>query len=224
MEGKFVVIEGLDGCGKSTQVSLLQQRLQQEGIAYKFIHFPMLNQGLYGTLIAEFLRGEFGSLEEVHPKLVALLYANDRMEHIHKIRQWLDEGCFVLADRYVASNIAYQCAKLKDESAKASLKEWILDLEFEQNHLPWPDKMFFLNVPFDFIRKSLTTTREGNDRDYLNGKQDIHESSIAFQAEVYKEYVKMTGEGRLQEIRCFDEHQHLLAKEKIHQQIYQSIE
>ena len=223
MKGKFVVIEGLDGCGKSTQVSLLQQCLQQEGIAYKFIHFPMLNQGLYGTLIAEFLRGEFGSLEEVHPKLVALLYANDRMEHIHKIRQWLDEGCFVLADRYVASNIAYQCAKLKDESAKASLKEWILNLEFEQNHLPWPDKMFFLNVPFDFIRKSLTTTREGNDRDYLNGKQDIHESSMAFQVEVYKEYIKMTEEGRLQEIRCYDEQNRLLTKEDIHQRILRMV-
>lgn len=224
MKGKFIVIEGLDGCGKSTQVDLLQQRLRQEGIAYRFIHFPMLNQGLYGTLIAEFLRGEFGTLEEVHPKLVALLYANDRMEHVHKIRQGLDEGCFVLADRYVASNVAYQCAKLKDERAKAALKAWILDLEFGQNGLPLPDKMFFLHVPFDFIRKSLTSTREGNDRDYLNGKRDIHESSIAFQSEVYKEYIKMTGEGRLQEIRCFDADNRLLPKEDIHQRLFRLVE
>ena len=161
MRGKFIVIEGLDGCGKSTQVSLLQQRLQQEGIAYRFIHFPMLNQGVYGTLIAEFLRGEFGTLEEVHPKLVALLFANDRLEHVRKIREWLDEGCCVLADRYVASNIAFQCAKLKNEQEKTDLKNWILDFEFTHNRLPRPDKTFFLNVPISFIRKSLTNARTG---------------------------------------------------------------
>ena len=219
MRGKFIVIEGLDGCGKSTQVSLLQQRLQQEGIAYRFIHFPMLNQGAYGTLIAEFLRGEFGTLEEVHPKLVALLFANDRLEHVRKIREWLDEGCCVLADRYVASNIAFQCAKLKDEQEKTDLKNWILDFEFTHNRLPRPDKTFFLNVPISFIRKSLTNARTGNDRDYLNGKQDIHESSMAFQMEVYKEYIKMTEEGRLQEIRCFDADDLLLSKEDIHQRV-----
>ena len=81
MKGKFIVIEGLDGCGKSTQVRLLQQKLEADGTAHRFIHFPMLNQGVYGNLTAEFLRGEFGSLEEVHPKLVALLFANDRLEH-----------------------------------------------------------------------------------------------------------------------------------------------
>lgn len=219
MRGKFVVIEGLDGCGKSTQVHLLQQQMQQKGIAYRFIHFPMLNQGIYGTLIAEFLRGEFGTLEEVHPKLVALLFANDRQEHVQKIREWLEEGCCVLADRYVASNIAFQCAKLKDEPEKTALKNWILDFEFNHNRLPRPDKTFFLNVPIDFIRKSLTNDRTGNDRDYLNGKQDIHESSMDFQTEVYKEYIKMTEEGRLQEVRCFDEHNRLLTKEDIHQRI-----
>ena len=223
MRGKFIVIEGLDGCGKSTQVHLLQQRMQQEGIAYRFIHFPMLNQGIYGTLIAEFLRGEFGTLEEVHPKLVALLFANDRQEHVQKIREWLEEGCCVLADRYVASNIAFQCAKLKDETEKAALKSWILDFEFNHNGLPRPDKTFFLNVPIDFIRKSLTNARTGNDRDYLNGKQDIHESSMAFQVEVYKEYIQMTEEGRLQEIRCYDEQNRLLTKEDIHQRILRMI-
>lgn len=224
MRGRFIVIEGLDGCGKSTQVGLLQHTLKQQGIDYQFIHFPMLNRGVYGTLIAEFLRGEFGTLEEVHPKLVALLFANDRLEHIYKIKQWLDKGCCVLADRYVASNIAFQCAKLKDEEEKKALKNWILDFEFKHNALPQPDKTFFLNVPLDFIRTSLTSERNGDDRKYLNGKKDIHESSMSFQTEVYKEYHKMTEEGRLQEIRCFDEHNRLLPKEDIHQRILSLVE
>ena len=116
MQGKFFVIEGLDGCGKSTQLELLKNLCDQQGVAYKYIHFPMLNQGVYGTLIAEFLRGEFGTLEQVHPKLVALLFAGDRMEHINTIKEWLAEGYCVLADRYVYSNIAFQCAKLHRSS------------------------------------------------------------------------------------------------------------
>ena len=123
MKGKFIVIEGLDGCGKSTQVRLLQQKLEADGTAHRFIHFPMLNQGVYGNLTAEFLRGEFGSLEEVHPKLVALLFANDRLEHIGIIREWLDKGYCVLADRYVYSNVAFQCAKLKAEENTADVEK-----------------------------------------------------------------------------------------------------
>jgi dTMP kinase len=72
MEGKIIVIEGLDGSGKSTQIELLKTKLKIMGVDYKYIHFPMLNQGRYGELIAEFLRGEYGTVEGVHPKLVAV--------------------------------------------------------------------------------------------------------------------------------------------------------
>ena len=194
MKGKFIVIEGLDGCGKSTQVRLLQQMMEETGSEHRFIHFPMLNQGVYGTLIAEFLRGEFGSLEEVHPKLVALLFANDRMEHIGRIREWLDGGCCVLADRYVYSNIAFQCAKLKSDEERLRLKDWILDYEFGHNALPRPDRTLFLDMPFSFIERSLSSEREGDDRGYLNGKKDIHEQSMEFQRNVLAMYKRLLAE------------------------------
>ena len=88
MKGKFWVVEGLDGCGKTTQMECLKQALEKRNIPYKYIHFPMLNKGVYGELVAEFLRGEYGTVEGVHPKLVALLFANDRMEHISTIIDW----------------------------------------------------------------------------------------------------------------------------------------
>jgi len=224
MQGKFYVIEGLDGCGKSTQLELLKGLCNKQEVAYKFIHFPMLNQGVYGTLIAEFLRGEFGTLEQVHPKLVALLFAGDRMEHIGTINKWLEEGYCVLADRYVYSNIAFQCAKLTDEEEKAQLKAWILDYEFNINRLPRPDKSFFLNVPFSHVEKSLSNARTGNDRDYLNGKQDIHEASLNFQRGVYNEYCKLlTEQDDLLQIDCFDSNGNFLPKEEIHQKIAETI-
>lgn len=224
MQGKFYVIEGLDGCGKSTQLELLKERCKQEGVAYKYIHFPMLNQGIYGTLIAEFLRGEFGTLEQVHPKLVALLFAGDRMEHIDTIKQWLADGYCVLTDRFVYSNIAYQCAKLSNPEEKQRLKKWILEYEFKTNALPRPDRSFFLNVPFSFVEQSLTNARTGNDRNYLNGKQDIHEASLHFQQQVYNEYMGLLNEQPdLLSVNCCDEQHHFLPKEDIHRRIMQLI-
>lgn len=220
MRGNFIVIEGLDGCGKSTQLSLLREYIESQGRRCEYIHFPMVDQGVYGKLIAEFLRGEYGSLETVHPKLVALLFANDRLEHVEKIRQWIAEGAVVLADRYVYSNVAYQCAKLSDSVEKQQLKEWILDFEFLHNKLPEPEFSFFLNVPFEAVEKTLTQERTGEEREYLKGKEDIHENALDFQKSVYQEYIGLLeSEKRIVDIRCFDEQNRFLSKEEIHQRI-----
>jgi dTMP kinase len=220
MRGNFIVIEGLDGCGKSTQLSLLREYIESQGRRCEYIHFPMVDQGVYGKLIAEFLRGEYGSLETVHPKLVALLFANDRLEHVEKIRQWIAEGAVVLADRYVYSNVAYQCAKLSDSVEKQQLKEWILDFEFFHNKLPEPEFSFFLNVPFEAVEKTLTQERTGEEREYLKGKEDIHENALDFQKSVYQEYIGLLeSEKRIVDIRCFDEQNRFLSKEEIHQKI-----
>jgi len=191
MEGKLIVVEGLDGSGKSTQIALLKDFFDNKGIENKFIHFPMMNQGVYGKLIAQFLRGEFGSVESVHPKLVALLFANDRKEHIKMIEEWLSTGYIVFADRYVNSNIAFQCAKTVGAVAKESLKEWILDFEYSTNELPKPYRSIYLDVPFDFVQNSLNKVRTGEDRSYLEGATDIHEDSLELQLQVMMEYKKM---------------------------------
>lgn len=223
MKGKLITIEGLDGAGKSTQIALLTQKLTQLGHRYQFIHFPMLNQGVYGHLIAEFLRGEFGSLDEVHPKLVALLFAEDRNEHKSKINQWLADGYVVILDRYVKSNIAFQCAKLKNEKAKADLKNWILDFEFNYNQLPRPQLSFFLDLPLSVIRSSLSQARTGEDRSYLNGKTDIHEESMELQVNVLQEYKSLLKEyNNFYEIPCASP-SGWLSPEDIHRQIYDKL-
>ena len=156
--------------------------------------------------------------------LVALLFANDRMEHISTIIDWLEEGYYVIADRYVYSNIAYQCAKLSEEGEKESLKNWILDFEFHRNALPMPDKTLFLSVPLSFIKKSLSETRTGDDRDYLNGKEDIHEKSLSFQENVYKEYLKLLDSREdFGKVDCFDAGGCFLPKEEIHAKIWETL-
>lgn len=224
MKGKIITIEGLDGAGKSTQIDLLVNRLTSLNIKHKFIHFPMLNKGVYGELVAEFLRGEFGSIETVHPKLVALLFAEDRKEHKGKLLQWIEEGYLIIMDRYVNSNIAFQCAKIEDLKEKNELKKWILDFEFGVNELPLPSLSLFLHVPFDNIKKSLTHPRVGEDRNYLDGKVDIHEDSLALQRKVYDEYLDLLNEQPdFYEIKCFSNDTDWLPPEAIHESIMEKI-
>jgi len=217
---KFFVIEGLDGSGKTTQLELLRQHLRKQGKAFQDIHFPKLNQGVFGNMIAQFLRGEFGGLNEVHPQLVALLFAADRHEHAKTLENWLHDGQILIADRYVNSNIAFQCAKLNDESEKTALREWILNIEYSYYKIPRPVVSLYLDVPFKAVQKSLSKEREGKDRDYLNGKKDIHEADLNFQEKVRQEYLKMVkNQVDFHLIQCTDDQGNFLPPDKIHHKI-----
>lgn len=201
----FIVLEGLDGAGKSTQVGMLTQMLDREGKEYEFLHFPRFDAPVYGELIARFLRGELGPLESVDPYLVALIFAGDRAEAADMIRAWLNEGKWVITDRFVYSNVAYQCAKLDTRADREHLRDWILDLEFNHNDLPRPDVSLFLDVPFSFTQSRLLSAREGNDRDYLCGAKDIHEESLDLQWNVREMYLSCAAvDDRLKIIDCSD--------------------
>jgi len=200
---KLFVIEGVDGAGKSTQIKLLRDFFSKKGYACEYLHFPRTESPFFGELIARFLRGEFGSLNDVDPYLVAMLYAGDRKDASTMINSWLAEGKIVLLDRYTYSNIAYQCAKLKNEPEKDKLMRWILSLEFNHFAIPRPDLNIFLDVPFTFTEKNLSKTRTGNDRNYLNGTRDIHEESMVFQKMVRDIYLRVSrSDDRLAVIDC----------------------
>ncbi len=185
----FIVLEGLDGAGKSTQVRMLREWFARRGTESEYIHFPRFDAPVYGELVSRFLRGEFGSAEGVDPYLVALLFAGDRAEAAPQLREWLSQGKAVILDRYVYSNVGYQCAKLPRGGQRQRLARWILDLEFGHNAIPRPDLSLFLDVPFSFTEQKLTAVREGEDRDYLQGADDIHESSLALQRAVRGVYL-----------------------------------
>ncbi len=184
----LIVLEGLDGAGKSTQVKKLREYLESVCKSLEYIHFPRYDAPVYGDLISRFLRGDFGSNETVHPQLVALLYAEDRHGAAPEMRKVIDAGGTVLLDRYVYSNIAYQCAKVSDPEQKENLRQWIFDTEYGDFNLPKPDLNLFLDVPISFVEKKLTSSRKGGDRDYLAGGTDIHEADMQFQCRVRDVY------------------------------------
>ena len=197
----LIVLEGLDGAGKSTQVKLLKEYLTGKGVNLRYLHFPRYDAPLYGDLIGKYLRGDLGSIEQVHPQIVALLFALDRMDAAATIKEWLAAGDCVLLDRYVYSNIAYQCAKMatqeqygpQREELAEELRKWIFDTEYNKYGIPKPDLNLFLDVPISFVDSKLKESRSGDDdRDYLNGKSDIHEADIRFQISVREFYLRQT--------------------------------
>ena len=185
----FIVLEGLDGAGKSTQIRMLRQLFADRGVESEYVHFPRFDSPVYGQLIARFLRGEFGGVQAVDHYLVALIFAGDRADAAPQIRQWLAEGKAVVLDRYVYSNVGFQCAKLPAGEERDRLADWIVNLEFGHNALPRPDLSLFLDVPFAFTERKLSEVREGDDRDYLQGGQDIHEASLQLQQDVRSVYL-----------------------------------
>ena len=203
----LVVLEGLDGAGKSTQVKKLRTYLESLYGSLEYVHFPRYDAPVYGELISRFLRGDFGSNEAVHPQLVALLFAEDRHGAAPAMKDTLEKGGVILLDRYVYSNIAYQCAKLKDENEAEALRDWIFNTEYGDFALPKPDLNIFLDVPISFVESKLKANRAGDDRDYLAGAQDIHEADIEFQKKVRAIYRRQCElDPKFIRIDCSDEY------------------
>ena len=212
----LTVLEGLDGAGKSTQVKKLRAYLESLNGNLEYIHFPRYDAPVYGDLISRFLRGDFGSNETVHPQLVALLFAEDRHGAAPQMKQVLEQGGNILLDRYVYSNIAYQCAKLNDADEAAALRDWIFETEYGNFELPKPDLNIVLDVPISFVESKLKSQRGGADRDYLEGAQDIHEADIEFQKrvrDIYRQQCEI--DPKFIRIDCSDDYGQMLPPEEI---------
>jgi len=219
----LIVVEGLDGAGKSTQVALLKAWLQERG-GLEYIHFPRYDAPVYGDLISRFLQGRFGANDAVHPQLVALLFAEDRHGAAPEMKAALAAGKTVLLDRYVYSNIAYQCAKLSDPEEREALREWILKTEYGPFGLPKPDINLFLDVPISFVAESLSAARNGDDRGYLGGAQDIHEADICFQQEVRTVYLRQAAlDPHFLRVDCADDSGRMLPPEGIFERVLATV-
>lgn len=221
----LIVIEGLDGAGKSTQIRLLADYFNKKGVKNSYLHFPRMDAPYFGEMIARFLRGELGDVNQVDPYVVALLYACDRSDASRMIKNWLEMGEIVILDRYVYSNVGFQCAKIKDSEEQDHLRKWIVDLEFNYYKIPRPQLNLFLDVPFQFTVDRLTEIRQGDDREYLKGKEDIHEKDLSFQEKVRQIYLKQEAfDPCFKVVRCYDEVNKVLKPEDIFKLIIEKVE
>ncbi len=224
-QGLFLVLEGTDGSGKSSQIALLEDFFRKAGRRVETIHFPRLDAKPYGGVIAEFLRGGFGGVDAVHPKLAALLYALDRAQAAHSLKILLGAGELVLADRYLFSNIAYQCAKVRDAAGRKALADWIEALEYGSHGIPRPDLTLYLDVPPAFSRATLSGARAGADRAYLKGGADIHEKSGELQERVRGMFLALAKArpGELGVVDCRDGGGGMADRQTIHSRVLDAL-
>jgi len=188
---KLLVLEGLDSSGKGTQLELIKKYCEKHNYKYAYIHFPIYRNNEASNIIAAYLRGEYGDINKVNPVFVANIYAMDRFLYLPELQKQLGNNDVVLLDRYVFSNMAYQGAKYDTETQANIIREWIDEFEFGFLELPYPDLNIFFDVPIEIIEQRLNEIREGNDREYLNGKKDIHEKDIEYQKKVRDNYIAL---------------------------------
>jgi len=180
-KGKFIVVDGIDGSGKATQVELLTKKLEKDGYKVKKIDFPRYDTNFFGKLLGECLTGKYGNFIEVNPRIASVLYAADRWESSSNIKEWLDKGYIVIADRYVSSNQIHQGGKLKDNKSRSEFLKWLDQMEFDVFKIPRPDGIVFLHLPVK-LSMELMEKRKKEDpkkiRKYMEGKKDLAEEDF----------------------------------------------
>lgn len=170
-KGKIIVIDGLDGCGKSTQLKLAEEKLKGMGRNVKTISFPDYDSPS-SSLVRMYLGGEFSDdPEDINAYAASSFYAVDRYASFMKY--WKDDyfsGALILAARYVSSNAIHQMVKLGRDEYDAYL-DWLYDYEHKKLGIPLADSVIFLDMPVDVSQKLLAKRYN-----YDDSRKDIHEA------------------------------------------------
>ncbi|MGN0630147.1 MAG: dTMP kinase [Ruminococcus sp.] len=174
-KGKLIVLDGIDGCGKTTQFTLLSDKLREMNVPVKPVSFPEYDKPS-AALVKMYLGGEFSSVPGgVNSYAASSFYAVDRFAS-YKL-YWENEynsGKLILASRYTSSNAIHQMSKLPEEQWDEYL-EWLEDYEYDKLGLPKPDCVILLSMPLEISQKLLMERYDGD-----SGKKDIHESDLEY--------------------------------------------
>lgn len=173
--GRLIVIDGLDGSGKTTQFERVDQWLTRREVSHRCICFPQYDDPS-SALVKLYLSGAFGDdPDAVNAYAASSFYAVDRYASYK--RYWEREyrqGQLILAARYTTSNALHQMPKLPRDQWDGYLR-WLTQYEYEQLQLPRPDRVLLLDVP-PVVSQELMTQRYAGDE----GKKDIHERDVAY--------------------------------------------
>lgn len=218
-KGKLIVIEGSDGAGKATQLHLLRDHLEKKRIPVKVVDFPRYHNSFYGKMIAQFLRGEYGSLEQIHPHLISVVYAMDRADARKQMETWLKKGDVILANRYATSNMAHQSSRIPPEEKEEFIR-WIVELEYNLNKIPKEDIVIYLHVPYT-ISQELILQKSKEQRTYAGGKKkDMVEEDIEYLRKSEEAYLELVERfPHWLKIECVHEEGKLRSREDIHEEV-----
>ena len=214
---KLIIIEGLDGSGKSTQTQLLEDALKKDNIEYRKIKLPDYDSPT-STLVKMYLGGEFGkSVDSVNAYAASSFYATDRYSSY--MLDWKKDylsGKVIIADRYATSNSIYQMEKLPLEQWDSYL-EWSADFEYEKLGIPKPDLVIFLDMPIEVSQKLMTSRYCGDEN-----KKDVHEANVEFLKKCRKAALYTAEKQGWTVIQCSDGEKPY-SIEEIHEQIINKV-
>lgn len=193
-----MVIEGLDGAGKRTLAEALTGELRAAGASVATLAFPRYGESVHADLVREALHSEHGDLgRSVYG--MGLLYALDRRGAVPAIRADLAEHDVVLLDRYVASNAAYQAARL-GQGGDGEVVRWVREIEIDRFGLPVPYAHILLRVPAE-VAADRARHRE---RSEAGRERDAFESDAALQARCAEVYDQLAAAAWLSPWRIVD--------------------
>lgn len=216
---KLLAIEGIDGSGKRTQIELLSRVLKQRRVRHVRISFPRYESS-FGSMVGRFLNGEFGPLDEVNPYFSALLFANDRLEAKPELQKAFRSGAVVIADRYVASNLAHQGARAARESRDAFLA-WLRHVEFGVYQLPGEDLVVYLRLPAA-VAQELVEKKAA--RGYTQLQKDIQEANLAHLEQAAEVYDRLARAKNWVTVECYDaSRRQMRTPEEIHADVVQAV-
>lgn len=170
-EGIFIALEGIDGSGKKTQYQKLLERLEVEGYSVVGFDFPQYDQPS-SFFVREYLKGAYGTVDQVNPYTSSLFYALDRYAAATRIREALQSGKVVVANRFTGSSMAHQGTKLKTTEERRGFFLWLETLEFQMLEIPRPQQSFVLRLP----AKTAEGLRDKRTEAHQNKPLDIHEA------------------------------------------------
>ena len=173
--GKLIVLEGIDGSGKSSQYARVCSRLKEDGIEYRHIVFPRYDKESC-ALVRLYLNGGFGTdPDAVNAYTASTFFAVDRFASFRD--DWgeaYNQGSLILSDRYTTSNAVHQGSKLPEELLPEYFG-WLSDLEYNRMQLPKPDLVLYLELPIEVSCRLLEKRYAGDD-----SKKDLHERDSAY--------------------------------------------
>lgn len=217
--GTFIVIDGTDGSGKGTQFELLKTRLEQDGHTVSVADFPRYDDPS-SYFVSKYLRGEYGTSDEVGPYIASHFYALDRYDASFDIRKQLEAGHVVISNRYVSANMGHQACKIDDIEKRDAFLEWLNHLEYEIFGIPRPDMTLFLYVP-PAIGQKLVEQKEA--RAYINGKKaDIHEADLDHLKKASEAFKYVADKFDWATIDC-SEGDGIMTREAVHEKVYEVV-
>ena len=213
MNGKLIVLEGIDGSGKATQSDLLEKELQKMGKKVMHISFPDYESDS-SALVKMYLKGDFGKdPSAVNPYAASLFYAVDRFASYRmKWKSFYEDGGIVIADRYTTSNMVHQMTKQDDPAEREAFLAWLEKTEYEELELPRPDQVILLDIPLS-ISENLVKERAKQ-----GGSMDIHEQHVEYLRKCHAAYQELVTRYGWTKISCAIDGG-LRSVEEIHQDV-----